>query len=148
MAWDLQEAIGYYRKQGAPGDQTALTGLLLEIQQENGGQIPKYLLSDAAEALGVKESFLLALIRRMPRLRLADTHVLELCSGPNCSKRAALADFVEKNWGKNPAGFTVRYVPCMRLCGKGPNLRWDGTLYHRADEALLRKLIENSISTE
>jgi len=100
MAWDLQEAIGYYRKQGAPGDQTALTGLLLEIQQENGGQIPKYLLSDAAEALGVKESFLLALIRRMPRLRLADTHVLELCSGPNCSKRAALADFVEKNWGK------------------------------------------------
>jgi hypothetical protein len=29
----------------------------------------------------------------------------------------------------------------MRLCGKGPNLRWDGTLHHKADEALLRKLL-------
>jgi hypothetical protein len=30
----------------------------------------------------------------------------------------------------------------MRLCGKGPNIRWDGTLYHGADEALLKMLLE------
>ena len=29
----------------------------------------------------------------------------------------------------------------MRMCGKGPNLKWDGTLYHHADEALIQKLI-------
>ena len=34
MSWDLQEAISYYRRQGAPGDQSAVLGLLKEIQQE------------------------------------------------------------------------------------------------------------------
>jgi len=29
------------------------------------------------------------------------------------------------------------------MCGKGPNLKWDGTLYNGADEALIRKLVES-----
>ena len=139
--WDLQEAVAYFKKQGAPADQSQLVSLLREAQSENGGAIPKGLLSRIAEALGVKESYLMAVIKRIPSLRIADTHLLELCGGPNCSKRAALADFVEKTYGKNPKGFEVRYVPCMRMCGKGPNIRWDGALYHGADEALLRRLI-------
>lgn len=142
MAWDLEEAIGYYHSQGAPGDQTAVVSLLREIQGENGGAIPREALNRAAEGLGVKGGFLLAFVRRIPSLRLSDSHTLELCGGPNCGKRAALAAFVEKTWGKNPAGFSVRQVPCMRQCGKGPNIRWDGVLYHNADEALLRRLIE------
>lgn len=142
MAWDLEEAIGYYHSQGAPGDQTAVVSLLREIQGENGGAIPREALNRAAEGLGVKGGFLLAFVRRIPSLRLSDSHTLELCGGPNCGKRAALAAFVEKTWGENPAGFSVRQVPCMRQCGKGPNIRWDGVLYHNADEALLRRLIE------
>lgn len=142
MAWDLEEAIGYYHSQGAPGDQTAVVSLLREIQGENGGAIPREALNRAAEGLGVKGGFLLAFVRRIPSLRLSDSHTLELCGGPNCGKRAALAAFVEKTWGENPAGFAVRQVPCMRQCGKGPNIRWDGVLYHNADEALLRRLIE------
>lgn len=140
MSWSLEEAAEYYRKQGAPGDQTAVINLLREIQQENGG-IPKYMLSQLAAVYGIKEGFFLAFIKRLPSLRLADTHCLELCGGPNCSKRAQLAAFVEKTWGAKPKQFTVKYVPCMRLCAKGPNIRWDGRLYHRADEALLRGLI-------
>ena len=139
MDWNLTEAIAYYRCQGAPGDQTALVQLLREIQQEQGC-IPKTMLGDIAAAYGIKESFLLALIRRFPGLRLANTHCLELCAGPNCGKHpklAALAEELQKD-----GGFTLRYVPCMRMCGKGPNLRWDGTLYHKADEALLRNLIK------
>jgi len=142
MEWNLDEAISYYGSQGAPGDQTALTALLKEIQRENGG-IPRYAVEAAARAYGVKEALLLALIRRIPSLRLADTHLLEICCGPNCPRKRNLAEFVEKTWGTNPKKFTVKQVPCMRLCGKGPNIRWDGTLYHQADEALLRKLIEN-----
>ena len=139
MSWNLDEAIQYYKRQGAPSDQTALTGLLREIQQEQGGGIPAGLLPSVAQALGVRESFLLALIRRIPSLRLSDTHVLELCAGPNCGRHTALAAAAEKLKSKS---ITIKFVPCMRMCGKGPNLRWDGQLYHNADEDLLRRLTE------
>ena len=142
MAWNLDEAVAYYRRQGAPQDQTAVVSLLREIQGEHGGAIPVGTVTQVAEALGVKEGFLLAFVRRIPSLRLDDKHILEICGGPNCSKRAALLDFVEKHWGKDPKGFAVRQVGCLRQCGQGPNIRWDGKLYTGADEALLRNLIE------
>lgn len=140
MDWTLEEAVAYYKKQGAPADQSALVSLLREVQQENGGGIPLQVLSRIADALGVKESYLLAVMKRIPSLRLANTHCLELCAGPNCAKRADLAAFIEKTYGKDPK-FTVKYVPCMRLCGKGPNIKWEGKLYHRADEELIRCLL-------
>ena len=140
MAFSVEEAISYYKKQGAPGDQPALVSLLWEVQQEGGGAIPMGALPVLSEGLGVKENFLLAVIRRIPSLRLSDTHTLELCAGPNCGKRAALAAAAEKLCkGKNVA---LKFVPCMRVCGKGPNLKWDGKLYHKADEALLKSLLE------
>ena len=140
--WSLAEAIAYYKRQGAPGDQSALLSLLREVQRENGAQLPLEAIPKLAEGLGVKENYLLAWIRRIPSLRLGNTHCLQLCGGPNCSKRAKLAEFVEKTYGAAPKGFRVQYVPCMRLCGKGPNIKWDGKIYHGADEALLRRLIE------
>ena len=143
MEWTLPEALEYYRRQGAPGDQMALTGLLKEIQKEQG-HIPTYMIREAALAYGIKESLLLALIRRIPSLRLADTHCLEICCGPNCPKRRDLLSFVGKNWGSKPKGFALKQVPCMRQCGKGPNIRWDGKLYNGADEELLKKLIDNA----
>lgn len=140
MNWDLEEAIAYYKKQGAPGDQSAVIALLREVQQENGGSIPQYSLSPIAAGLGTKESLLNAIIRRIPSLRLSDTHLLELCSGPSCGRHTALAAAAESLFRGKPV--TIRYVPCMRLCGKGPNVRWDGQLYHKADEALLRSFLE------
>ena len=143
MNWNLQEALAYYGRQGAPGDQTALTALLREVQEEHGGAIPGSLLSDIAEYYQIKESFLQAVIRRIPSLKLAaQKPVLELCAGPNCPKRANLAGFVEKTYGKNPQTFTLRYTGCMRMCGKGPNLRWNGQVYNQADEKLIRTLVE------
>lgn len=142
MEWTLEEALAYYRKQGAPGDQAALIALLREIMQEKNG-ISYTDLNAVIEAYGLRQTYLLALIRRFPGLRLQNTHCLEICAGPNCGRSTHIAQFVEKTYGKTPAKFTVKYVPCMRMCGKGPNIRWDGTLYHRADEALLRTLIED-----
>lgn len=142
MEWNLDEAILYYQKQGAPGDQNALTALLKEIQRERGS-VPQYAVAAAAQAYGIKPALILALIRRIPSLRLADTHLLEVCCGPNCPRKRHLADFVEKTWGEKPDKFTLKRVPCMRMCGKGPNIRWDGVIYHGADEQLLRQLIEN-----
>lgn len=141
MALDILEAVQYYRRQGAPGDQTALVSLLREVQQTCGGTLPLALLSQLADLLGVKESYLRAVVKRIPSLHLSGIHTLELCAGPNCSKRAALAAFVAKTYGEKPTGFTLQYVPCMRMCGKGPNIKWDGKLYYQADEALLQRLI-------
>lgn len=139
MNWNLEEAIEYYKKQGAPGDQGAVISLLREAQEAHGGSIPRHVLGSIAAGLGTKESFLLALIRRIPSLRLADIHCLEVCAGPNCGKNAALAAFAD---GIRSDKLTVRFVPCMRMCGKGPNIRWDGTVYHQADTALVRRLME------
>lgn len=141
MEWNLEEALEFYKKQGAPADQMACVNLLKEIQQENGG-IPGWMLSRAAEVFGTKESLLLALVRRIPSLRLMDSHILEICSGPNCGKRTEIADFVEKTYGKNPPGFTYRFCGCMRQCGKGPNIRWDGKVFNNVTPELVRQLIE------
>ena len=138
MSWDLNEAIDYYRRQGAPGDQNALRNLLAELQAESGGAIPGGLLPGIAAALGTKESFLVAIIRRIPSLRLADVHVLEICAGPNCSRRGQLAALAEKYRGRAE----VKLVPCMRQCGKGPNIRFNGRLYNGADERLLEQLMK------
>lgn len=140
MEWNLEEAVAYYKKQGAPRDQSAVTALLREIQQENGGSIPMTLVTQTAELLQVKESLLLALVRRIPSLRLSNKHCLELCAGPNCGKHKALAELAEKTCGTN---VELKFVPCMRMCGKGPNLRFDGKLYNGADEKLLKSLLNN-----
>ena len=141
MDWNLSEALEYYKRQGAPGDQSALIALLTEVQQEQGGAIPKVLLPEIAVFLGTKETLLLALIRRIPRLKLSDVHTLELCAGPNCGKSAALAVAAE-TLCRERGNVTLKFVPCMRQCAKGPNLKFDGKLYHKADEALLKELLK------
>ena len=134
----MKELLEYYRRQGAPGDQTALVNLLKELQQTYGA-VPKWAVAEIAESYRIKESFVLAVVKRIPSLRLQDSHLLQLCAGPNCGKSTALAVCAEKL--QKQYGFTLKYVPCMRLCGKGPNIRWDGTLHHRVTEDLLLQLI-------
>ncbi|MCI6957673.1 MAG: formate dehydrogenase [Candidatus Faecousia sp.] len=136
MEWNLKEAMEYYASQGAPGEQGALVALLREVQRERGG-IPAEVPGEIAKAYGVKEGLILALIKRIPSLNLKESRCLELCAGPNC-RGGALGAYVEKRY----PGVTVKYVPCMRLCGKGPNLRWKGQLYHGADKELIDSLMK------
>ena len=138
MSWNLEEALDYYRRQGAATDQNTLIALLKEIQRELGA-VPVDAPAKIAEAYGLREPLVLALIRRIPSLRLSGGHCMELCAGPNCGKSSSLADYAEEI---APKGVTVKRVGCMRLCGKGPNLRWDGKLYQRVDQALIRRLME------
>ena len=142
MAWNVEEAVNYYKRQGAPGDQSALIALLREAQGESGGSIPPYLVSEFARLLGCKEGLLLALIKRIPSLRLGGGHTLELCGGPNCGKHRELAQYAEKLGRESGGKLEVKFVPCMRLCGKGPNIRWDGKLYHKATRELLDELVK------
>ena len=141
MQWNLEEALAYYKTLGAPGDQNVLISLLREIQRESGGSVPNYAIGEAAEFYGIRESLLLALVRRVPSLRLGDTHVLELCAGPNCGKAASLAACAEKLCKASGGKVQLRFCGCMRMCGKGPNLRFDGKIYNSATEELLKELL-------
>lgn len=134
----MKELLDYYRRQGAPGDQTALVNLLKEVQSSYGA-VPKWAVGEIAAAYNVKESFLLAVIRRIPSLRLQDTHLLQLCAGPNCGKHTALAATAEKLCKLK--GVELQYMGCQRMCGKGPNIKYDGKLYHKATEELLKELL-------
>ena len=135
----MKEILDYYRRQGAPGDQTALVGLLKELQQTYGA-VPKWAVGEIAEEYRVKESFILAVVKRIPSLRLQDTHLLQLCAGPNCGKHTALAAEAEKLCKLK--GVELKYMGCQRMCGKGPNIRFDGKLYHKATVELLRELLK------
>ena len=137
----MDEILEYYRRQGAPSDQTAVIGLLRELQSLYGGSIPQWVPDVVAEKLGTKPGLLLALIRRIPSLRLGQGHLLELCAGPNCGKHAHLLSLAEE-LAKGRSDVTVKTVPCQRLCGKGPKIRYDGVLHHKADEALIRDLLK------
>lgn len=138
MAWELEEAISYYRSQGAPRDQMALVNLLKEISREQG--LTPGIVSQVARAYQVKDSFLLAIISRYPSLRLQDQHCLEVCCGPNCGRKSDLLTYAEKTYGGRK-DLQIRSSGCMRLCGKGPNIRWDGQVYHHADEKLVDSLL-------
>ena len=135
----MKEILDYYRRQGAPGDQTALVGLLKELQQTYGA-VPKWAVGEIAEEYKIKESFVLAVVKRIPSLRLQDTHLLQLCAGPNCGKHTALAAEAEKLCKLK--GVELKYMGCQRMCGKGPNIRFDGKLYHKATVELLRELLK------
>lgn len=140
MDWDLQEAVAYHRGQGAPAAHGAVVALLKEAQNACGGALSPALLGQLAEALGVKDSLLLAVVKRTPSLRLEGKHLLQLCAGPNCGRHTELERLAREL--ADPAQVTVELAGCMRLCGKGPNLRYDGRLYHAADGSLLRRLLD------
>ena len=135
----MKEMLDYYRRQGAPGDQTALVNLLKELQQTYGA-VPKWAVAEIAEYYKIKESFILAVVKRIPSLRLQDAHLLEVCAGPNCGKHTALAAEAEKLCKLK--GIELKYMGCQRMCGKGPNIKFDGKLYHKATVELLRELLK------
>ena len=147
----LSEAMTYYGEQGAPEDQQMLAALLREVQEMEGGALRCETLETIALGYHVPLSLLRALIGRIPSLRLQTApHRLELCQ--TCKKNRELLAFVHREYGaqsgcaSQKGGFTLHVVPCMKNCAAGPSIRWDGTLHPRADEALLRRLIEKGSS--
>ena len=138
MEWNMAEALEYYKKMGAPGDQSALIGLLKEVQKAGKGSISRYEVAQICGFYGIKEGLILTLIKRIPSLRLGEGHLLEICAGPNCGRHRALAEYADKLAGN----ITVKYVPCLRMCGKGPNVRLDGKLYHGMTVERLREIAE------
>ncbi len=150
--WDLYEAITYYQKDGAPQNQDVLIALLREVQEENKGVLPSIAIREIAEQMSVKESFLLAIIKRYPSLHIESApNFLEICGGPNCAKNnsAKLMRFIMEKYKVGSGGistkgrFSYKISGCMKHCGKGPNIKWNGEVYNKMDEKKLVQLIEN-----
>ena len=96
----MQEIIEAYRARGAARDQNELVQLLREAQAVYGGVLPQTALDDIAAALGLKRTFLDAVLKRYPSIKTeAARHTLAVCCGKNCAKRDALADFVREEYG-------------------------------------------------
>ena len=146
--WNLTEAIEYYEKAGAARDQQLLTEFLREVQRENGGVIPKKCITEAAEKMGIRETFFYALIKRYPSLCLEDTpNRLEICGGPVCGKSRILIEQVKKKYhidsnmdGKSD--FSLHITGCMKNCRCGPNIRWNGVQYSQASIELIDSLLK------
>ena len=146
--WCLSEAIIFYRNAGATGDQQLLIELLREVQRENGGTIPQIWISEIADGLGIKYTFLNALIKRYPSLCLEDTpNRLEICGGPVCGKSRILIEQVKKKYhidsnmdGKSD--FSLHITGCMKNCRCGPNIRWNGVQYSHASIELIDSLLK------
>lgn len=142
----IQEIIEYYRGQGAPQDQQMLIALLREAQEDMGGVLSQAALQEIADSLGMKNTLLQALIRRVPSLRMENAaHRLEICG--TCRAGARLRNEIERTYGVKSgeiceaAGFSYHVTPCMKNCKNGPSIKWNGTLHSHADMELVHALI-------
>ena len=88
------------------------------------------------------------MLRRYPSIKTeAVRHSLTVCQGPSCGRRRELLDFLSRAYGVEPggvaaAGFRLQSGGCMKNCGRGPCVRWDGTVYTGMTPESLRALIE------
>ena len=142
MQWDFDEALRFYRSQGASNDQNELVNFLKEIGSNCGGKIPMHIVGKIAEEYNLKESFILAIIKRIPNLNLENTHCLEICSGPVCSKNKVFQSAISKLEDKRPKNLEIKFTQCMHMCKLGPNIKLDGKVYNHMDEKSLNELLE------
>lgn len=147
--WNLHEAVEYYKGQDAPQNQFALVELLKEVQEHNGGVLTDIVVEEIAALFNTKVTFLNAVIKRYPSLKPASSpHRLEVCGGKNCSANGSAALLkhlrdvygVENGGVSRKGGFSFKICGCLKQCGKGPNIKWDGEIYNAATPELIKKL--------
>lgn len=141
----LEDYIEQYRSQGAPEDQQMLIALMRDAQQIDGGALRQETLDRIASELSVPGSILNAIIRRIPMLRMADApHRLDMCGG--CDGAQELIEDIRRVYQVDKDGvsmkgrFVLRVTGCLKRCGLGPAIRWDGKTYDEADVELIRQL--------
>ena len=145
---EFAQILSFYQGRGAASDQNELVALLRETQELYGGVIPQHALDEIARVLGFRETFLPAVLKRYPSIKTeAVRHSLTVCQGPSCGRRRELLDFLSREYGVEPggvapAGFRLQTGGCMKNCGKGPCVRWDGVVHTGMTPDALRALIE------
>lgn len=145
----LEEILRYHTGV-QPGNQEEVNTLLREIQ-ELYGCVPLHAQERAAALLGVKPSYIAAVIKRIPSLRGdASRHRIIVCTGPRClaKKGFEILRSVETLLGIEPGQttadgrFRLDTQNCMKNCGASPNLRVDSDLYPAARPEDVKAILE------
>ena len=80
-----REILDYYRGLPERSSQEAIVEMLRELQGVHGCISP-YVLEQAAEAAGVRDSMVQAICKRYPSLKTTPySHEIILCTGRNCA---------------------------------------------------------------
>nr|WP_297175585.1 NAD(P)H-dependent oxidoreductase subunit E [uncultured Agathobaculum sp.] len=144
---ELDELMEVYRSRGVARDQNELVQMLREAQMLCGGVIPQKALEEIAQKLEIKMTFIDAVLKRYASIKVSSArHLLTICGDRKCIKGAQLADFIEREYcvrpgGISQAGFRYRVAGCMKACGKGPCIKWDGKLYTDMTVDRLRHIV-------
>lgn len=143
------EILDYYRGLPERSSQETIVEMLRELQEVHGCISP-YVLKQAAEAAGVRDSMVQAICKRYPSLKTAPySHEIILCTGRNCAAKGSLTvlDELRKRLGAGKDGVSddgtvcLKTRDCLKNCRKAPNAMVDGRMCSGLDaEGILREL--------
>ena len=131
-----REILDYYRGLPERSSQEAIVEMLRELQDIHGCISP-YMLEQAAEAAGVRDSMVQAICKRYPSLKTAPyNHEIILCTGRNCASKGSITvmDELKKRLGVGKNGISedgtvcLKTRNCLKNCRKAPNVMVDGRL--------------------
>lgn len=131
----LLDPIFSYYKEITSGDLEQIVCLLKEIQ-EIYGYIPTLAKDKLASLMGVKSSFVDAIIKRYPALKSqAITNTITVCTGARCGKKNSIAllrkieQLLDVTSGEcTPDGkFEVKTKMCMKRCSTCANITINNT---------------------
>lgn len=127
-----QEIVDYYGGQKDAKSQENIVEMLREVQ-ELYEYIPSEKTGAMAEALGVKETVLLRLIKLYPSFKKAPYgHCITVCTGARCGDKGSSEVFeavLKAVEARDSGAFKIVMKECLKQCKTAPNLMVDSDFY-------------------
>lgn len=145
----LRGIFAYYAARPDRAAQESIVAMLREVQ-EVLGCVPGSAQLAAAEAAGVRPSYIAAILKRYPSLKPAPwRHCVTVCTGPRCAGQgaAALLAAARRQLSADRAGLSadgrvlLRTQNCLKQCRTAPNILVDGALHSRVTPEKLAALL-------
>lgn len=127
-----QEIVDYYGGQKDAKSQDNIVEMLREVQ-ELYGYIPSEKTCAMADALGVKQTLLLQLIKLYPSFKKAPYgHCITVCTGARCGGKGSAEVFeavLKAVETRESGAFKIMMKECLKQCKTAPNLMVDSDSY-------------------
>lgn len=127
-----QEIVDYYGGQKDAKSQDNIVEMLREVQ-ELYGYIPSEKTGAMADALGVKQTLLLQLIKLYPSFKKAPYgHCITVCTGARCGSEGSAEVFeavLKAVETRESGAFKIMMKECLKQCKTATNLMVDSDSY-------------------
>ena len=127
-----QEIVDYYGGQKDAKSQDNIVEMLREVQ-ELYGYSPSEKTGAMADALGVKQTLLLQLIKLYPSFKKAPYgHCITVCTGARCGSEGSAEVFeavLKAVETRESGAFKIMMKECLKQCKTAPNLMVDSDSY-------------------